>query len=290
MTKWLRTYGIFIIMALIFLALAWKFQPENPDGVGKTILLALGILAVAGILMGGIYLYSRHGRKFSIPHLNGTGKFLGRLAGRDKLSTALLVVLFLLTLSYAIGGREEWKDSLRWWWNSKIFLPSLLAAIGVILFVDAKWRKKINNTLIFTTGALILFSLIVATPMIKDLFKGGDDENKMSSSIPQKKKVTAVEVEKTKKETVLAEYGAFKEVALPPTEKLINVRWDFPSRYNGRCLVIIVHEARPDGEVFPCESPEHGLLKVRRVGFSSDDPLEGIPVEVKITYLETEYR
>lgn len=289
--KWLR-YVIPLLLIGAFLSVAWVFRPENPEKVGGTILLVLGILAVAGILMGGIYLYSRHGRKFSIPHFNGTGKFLGRLTGRDKLSTALLVGLFLLTLSYAIGGREEWKDSLRWWWNSKIFLPSLLAAIGVILFVDAKWRKKINNALIFTTGALILFSLIVATPMIKDLFKGGDDENKMSSSIPQKKKVTAVEVEKTKKETVLAEYGAFKEVALPPTEKLINVRWDFPSRYNGRCLAVIVHESRPDGEVFPCESPEHGLLKVRRVGFSSNDPLEvgGIPVEVEITYLETEYR
>jgi vacuolar-type H+-ATPase subunit I/STV1 len=286
--KWLR-YVISLLLIGAFLSVTWVFRPENPEKVGGTILLVLGILAVVGILMGGIYLYSRH-RKFSLPHLNGAGKFLGKVAGRDKLGTALLVGLFLLTLSYVIGGREEWKDSLRWWWNSKIFLPSLLAVIGVILFVDAKWRKKINNALIFTTGALILFSLIVATPMTKDLLKGGDDKNKTSSSTPQKKKVTAVEVEKTKKETVLAQYGTFTEVSLPPTEKLINVSWKFPSKYNGRCLAVIVHESRPDGEVFPCESPVHGLLKVRRVGFSSDDPLEGVPVTVETTYRETEYK
>lgn len=289
--RWVRTYYIFIILAVIFLAVAWKFQPEDSGGVGKIILLVLGVLAGVGILMGGVYLYAKYGRKLSVPSFNGAGKFFGRLAGRDKIGTTLLIGLFLLTLSYAVGGREEWKDSLRWWWNSKIFLPSLFAVIGVIVFVDAKWRKKINNALIFTTSAMILFSLVMATPAITGLFEGGNKDKKMEGSASREtpqKVVEPIEVEKTKKETILAEYGAFTEVPLPPTEKLIHIRWDIPSRYNGRCLAVVVHESRPDGEIFPCESPIRGLYKVVRVGFSSDDPLEGVPVEVKIIYLEAE--
>lgn len=290
--KWLRTYYIFVIMALIFLAVAWKFQPEDSGGVGETILFVLGILAIVGILMGGVYLYAKYGRKLSVPSFNGAGKFFGRIAGRDKIGTTLLVGLFLLTLSYVIGGREEWTDSLGWWWNSKIFLPSLLAVIGVILFVDAKYRKKIDRALIFTVSAMILFSFLTATPAITSLFEGGDEDKKRETSAsqetPQRVVVEPVEVVKTKKETILAEYGAFTEVPLPPTEKLFHIRWDIPSRYNGRCLAVVIHESRPDGEVSPCENPIRGLYKVTRVGFSSDDPLEGVPVEVKITYLEAE--
>ncbi len=281
-------------MALIFLAVAWKFQPEESEGIGRIILLVLGILVVLSILAGGFYLYSKHGRKISVPSFNGTGKFLGKMVGREKLGTALLVCLFLLTLSYVVGGREEWKDSLGWWWNSKIFLPSLLAVIAVILFVDTKWRKKINNALIFTISAMILLSLLAVTPSITKWFKStNEDGNKMARNTiapnsPQNVEVKPVEMQKTRKETILAEYGAFKEVSLPPTEKLINISWEFPSRYNGRCLAIVVHKARPDGEEFPCENPTHGFVMVKRVGFSSNDPLEGIPVEIKTTYLGTE--
>lgn len=287
--KWLRTYYIFIIMAVIFLAIAWIFQPEDSGEVGEAILLVLGILAIVGVLLWGVYLYAKYGKKHSMPGFYDAGKFFGRLAGRDKIGTALLIGLFLLTLSYTIGGREEWKDSLVWWWNSKIFLPSLLAVIGVILFTDAKYRKKIDRALIFTTGAMILFSFLVATPAITGLFGGGGDEDKKKENpASQNVAVESAEVQKTREETILAEYGAFKEVKLPPTEKLLNVYWDVPSRYNGRCLAVVVHEARPDGEVFPCESPIRGLSKATRLGFSSDDPLEGIPVTVKVTYLTTE--
>lgn len=281
-------------MAVIFLAVAWTFQPEKSGEVGKTILLILGILALVGILMGGVYLYSKKDtgdKKQKSTYFDGTVKLLGGLAGRDKIGTALLIGLFLLTLSYAIGGREEWADSLGWWWNSKIFLPSLLAVIGVILLVDAKWRKKINNALIFTTSAMILFSLIMATPAITGLLEGGDKDKKKEDSASQgisQEVAEPVEVEKTRKETILAEYGAFTEVPLPPTEKLIHIRWEIPSIYDGRCLAVVVHESRPDGEVFPCESPIRGLFRVTKVGFSSEDELEGVPVEVKITYLEAE--
>lgn len=235
-----------------------------------------------------IFLYIRFVGRITIPKIGGVNRFINIINGA-WVQTALLLLLFLLTLSYAVGGREEWRDSLGWWWNSKIFLPSLLAVIGVILFTNAKYRKKIDRVLIFTIGALILFSILTVTPATKDLFKGGEEKNKpakkvVASRAPQN---VPIEVQKTRKETILAEYGSFTEVPLPPTEKLINISWKFPSKYNRRCLAVVVHESRPDGEVFPCESP-HGFLKVRRVGFSSDDPLEGIPVEVKITYLTTE--
>ncbi|KKT81794.1 MAG: hypothetical protein A3B07_00725 [Candidatus Yonathbacteria bacterium RIFCSPLOWO2_01_FULL_43_27] len=247
------------------------------------------IQIIVFLIVLGIVLYIKHGGKIPTPGFGGVGpKLLSSLKRSGQVNTTFLFILFLLTLSYAIGKREDWMDALRWWWNSKIFLPSLLAVIGVILFVDAKWRKKIDRVLIFTISAMIIFSLLAATPATKDLFKGGGDKNKPAKKVsaPRAPQNAPVEVQKTRKETILAEYGAFKEVSLPPTEKLINIRWDFPSRYNGRCLAVIVHEARPDGEVFPCESPVRGLLRVRRVGFSSEDKLEGVPVTVEITYLE----
>jgi len=235
-----------------------------------------------------IFIYVKFVGKIPIPKIGEVNRFISIINGAWA-QTALLFLLFLLTLSYAIGGREEWKDSLRWWWNSKIFLPSLFAVVGTILFVDAKWRKKINNALIFTTGAMILFSLIVATPAITGLFEGGGENKKkeiLSSQETPQKVAEPAEVEKTRKETVLAEYGTFTEVPLPPTEKLLNVNWDVPRRYNGRCLAVVVHESRPDGEIFPCESPVRGLSRATRLGFSSDDPLERIPIEVKVTYLD----
>ena len=241
-----------------------------------------------------IFLYIKFGGKIAIPKLGGTGKFLGSIAGRDKIGTTFLFCLFLLTLSYAIGGREEWKDSLEWWYGSKIFLPSVIAVIVTILFVDTAWRKKVNNALIFTTGVMIFISLlIVATG-----WGGGDGNgdhntaggNSAPPSAPQKQKVFAVEVEKTKKETVFAEYGKYTEVVLPPPDKLVKVRWEFPSEYNGRCLAFIVREGSSGEEIFPCERPPKGLKRVTRLRFSSDDQMEAIPVEVKITYLELEER
>lgn len=237
-----------------------------------------------------IFLYIKIVGKITIPKVGGVKWVLSIINGA-WIQTALLLLLFLITLSYAVGGRDEWTDSLGWWWDSKIFLPSLLAVIGVIVFVDAKWRKKINNALIFTTGAMMLFSLIMATPAITNWWGGTDEDgNRTTKKIvaPSAPQNVSAEVQKTRKETILAEYGAFTEVPLPPTEKLLHISWNIPSRYNGRCLAVVVHESRPDGEVFPCESPVRGLYKVTRVGFSSDDPLEGVPVEVETTYLEAE--
>lgn len=237
-----------------------------------------------------IFLYIRIVGKIPIPKIGGGGvnRFISIINGA-WVQTALLLLLFLITLSYVVGGREEWTDSLRWWWESKIFLPSLLAVIGVILFVDPKWRKKINNALIFTTSAMILFSLLATTPVITSFFGGGDEDKKRGPSAKKApQKVSVEEVQKTREKTVLAEYGTFTEVPLPPTEKLIHIRWKIPSEYNGRCRAIVVHESNSEGEIFPCESPIRGLYEVTRVGFSSDDPLERVPVEVKITYLDVE--
>lgn len=297
-----------IALVVIFSGVVWISRPENPEQVGKIIFLILGILAMVSIFMGGVYLYSKKKKETKKPSYEDTKKpisgstkssttedvkkLFGRLAGRDKVGTTLLFCLTLLTLSYAIGGREDWTDALRWWWNSKIFLPSLIAVIGGILFVETKWRKKIDKTLIFTISTLIFLFLV--TPGISRWWSGDAEKEKdeRTSKSSQEQKVNIVppspkEREFTKKVTVLAEYGTFTEVALPPTEKLVNVRWDFPSEYNGRCLAVVVHEAHPEGEVFPCESPIKGLLRATRVGFSSNDQLEAIPVTIKIAYLGT---
>lgn len=233
-----------------------------------------------------IFLYIKIVGKLTIPKIGGVNRFLSVISGA-WIQTALLLLLFLITLSYAVGGREEWKDSLRWWWNSKIFLPSFLAVIGVTLFADAKWRKKINNALIFTTSAMMLFSLIVATPAITGLFGGKDKDKKREGSASREtpQNVAVKLEEKTRKETILAEYGAFKEVKLPPTEKLIHVGWEAPPEYSSRCLVAIEQEGNPETQVFPC-GQDKSFLKVVKIGFSSDDPLEGIPVTVKIVYLD----
>lgn len=290
--KWTRWFLSLLLIGAFF-ATAWILQPENAGEIGKTILLALGILTVACIIIGAGYLYAKKGRKISFPSLNGAGKLLGSIPGRDKIGTTLLVGLFLLTLSYAVGGREEWRDSLTWWWGSKIFLPSLFATIGVILFVDAKWRKKINNALIFTTGAMILFSFITATPAITSLLGDTTDKDKNKTTrgaapSPPENLMVVKEVERTKKINILAPYDTFEEVPLPPTNKLINIHWDIPHRYYGRCLVVITHDGSPDGEIFPCENPERGLRRATGVKFASDDPMEEVPVEVEITYLTTE--
>lgn len=234
-----------------------------------------------------IFIYIKFVGKIPIPKVGGINRFVSIINGAWA-QTALLLLLFLLTLSYAVGGREEWRDSLRWWWNSKIFLPSLLAVIGTIFFVDAKWRKKINNALIFATGAMILFSLLMATPAITGLLEGGNKDKKGEAPASQNVAIKpAEEVQKTKEVTILAEYGAFTGVPLPPTEKLIHIRWEVPPEYGSQCLVAIEQEGNPEMQVFPCEQ-DKPFSEVIKIWFSSNDPQKGVPVTVTIIYLEAE--
>lgn len=282
----MKKYGPLIIFATIFFIAANVFQPADPNAAGIAVLKALGIMFAAGI---GIILIFLYAPKVGLPSLPSLSTKLTPQR-REVVGTLTLFALFLITFSYAFG--DSWNRVFEWWKGSQMAIPLIFAVIGVILFANCEWRKKINKGLIALVGILI-----AGTLAINALIGWWEGREKSPAStiantppsIPQPVVVVtlgspspqeeSVEREVEREDTVIAEYGVFTKVEFPPMKELVKFRWvDAPDG----CVVAVYSDDAPDGEKFPCDSTIKNLGNIRKIGFASDIP--GVSLRIPIQY------
>lgn len=290
----MKKYGSLIMIVAIFFVVTKVFQPTDPAATGVMILKALGVAAatVVGIVL--IFLYVKSGLYPKWENFSVTPSTMA------VLETTALFALLLLTASYSFGGSWMRWSSVLWMWRSGMFLPSLLAIGGIVVFANGKWRKRINDGLIFLIGAFI------ATTFAVNAFMGwwtGEEKvpqpdiaEAVTKPAPQPTIVATPEppkprIEKAERK-VVGEYGVFTKAELPPMEKLVELELIYETpRDKNECLVAIIYDAAPEGKVWRCREIPPRRLKgivqknVTRVGISSSRIGRDIPVTVKMTYV-----
>lgn len=239
-----------------------------------------------------IFLYVKLGGKISMPGVGNVGSAIRSLLFREQIATTILFALFLITFSYAFGN--SWGDVFRWWKESQMAVPLLLAVIGIILFANCKWRKVVNNGLMFLVGTLIVTTFTVNAFM--GWWTGGDKKETPAAQVattpqPEREVTTLAQTtihddtpppEKEGRATILAHYGVFTTVDLPPMKELVKFGWK--NAPNG-CVVAVVHDDAPKGEELPCGNIVKDLRNIKRIGFASDIPGESLLVKIWYTYV-----
>lgn len=243
------------------------------------------------LLFLAIFLYVKTGGRIAIPGIGSAVGTLRSILFREQIATTALFALFLLALWYTFGG--FWV----WWWNSGMFLPSVIAATLVILFANCEWRKTMNNGLMSITGILIAGTLAINA--LLGWWSGGKSAPQTTTAIeaPEATPVPApaaqtepsaqasppspspklAEIEK--KDVIIATYDVFTPVEFPPNERLIKFRWMNAPR---GCVVAVISDDMPNGAKFRCNSTVQEIGTIRKIGFASDIP--GVTLEIPIQY------
>lgn len=243
------------------------------------------------LLFLAIFLYAKTGGRIAIPGIGSAVGTLRSILFREQLATTALFALFLFALWYTFGGLWVW------WWNSGMFLPSVIAATLVILFANCEWRKTINNGLISITGILIAGTLVInallgwwsgeksvpqtataiETPEAAPVSAPATQTESLSPTSPPSPSPKLAEIEK--KDVIIARYDVFTPVEFPPNERLISFRWVKAPR---GCVVAVISDDMPNVKKFPCDSTVQEIGTIRKIGFASDIP--GITLEIPIQY------